>query len=179
MASQWIIAKDHQKSSEFCDCSVCYKLMGRVLFDHLIDCQMYLHRDMLANWSLLIDKKFWLDGCWVSSLFFPHSPESDPVKRGEGTEDALRFFISEAEDFLFLLIIVFCEWRNNARVKVQSISSFVSLLLLISAERYTQGVGEGVVATDTLRREIIHRLYISPLSHSELLKQFRVRGARG
>jgi len=82
-------------------------------------------------------------------LVFPCSPESDPVKRGEGTEDALRFFISEAEEFLFLLIIVF-------------------------SERYALGIGEGVAATDALRREIIHRLYISPLSHSELLKQFRM-----
>lgn len=52
--------------------------------------------------------------CRISSLLLPHSPESDPVKRGEGTEDALRFFISEAEEFLFLLIIVFCESKGQS-----------------------------------------------------------------
>ena len=36
------------------------------------------------------------------------------------------------------------------------------------------GVGEGVTNRLKLRREVIHRLYISSLSHSELMKHFRV-----
>ncbi len=41
---------------------------------------------------------------FISMYMF--SPDSDPSKRGEPTEDALRFFISEAEEFLFLLIVL-------------------------------------------------------------------------
>ena len=47
-------------------------------------------------------------------------------------------------------------------------------LSLSLAERYIPGVGMGVSNTDALKREIIHRLYIAPQSHSELVKQFRV-----
>lgn len=36
------------------------------------------------------------------------------------------------------------------------------------------GIGEGVTPIIALRREVIHRLYISPLSHSEVVKHFRV-----
>ena len=46
----------------------------------------------------------------------------------------------------------------------------------LTAERYVPGVGRGVSNTDALKREIIHRLYIAPQTHSELIKQFRVSG---
>ena len=44
-----------------------------------------------------------------------------------------------------------------------------------SAERYSKGVGEGMTKSSILKREVIHRLYISPLSHSELVKHLKVR----
>ena len=40
-------------------------------------------------------------------MYVCFSPDSDPSRRGEPTDDALRFFISEAEEFLFLLIVIF------------------------------------------------------------------------
>lgn len=46
---------------------------------------------------------------------------------------------------------------------------------MIAAERYSKGVGEGMTKASILKREIIHRLYISPLSHSEILKHLKVR----
>ena len=55
-----------------------------------------------------------------------------------------------------------------------SVFDVVLSLSLSLAERYIPGVGRGVSNTDALKREIIHRLYIAPQSHSELVKQFRV-----
>ncbi|XP_064402875.1 E3 ubiquitin-protein ligase UBR2-like isoform X2 [Halichondria panicea] len=79
-----------------------------------------------------------------------NSPNSDPTQRdGEPADDALRFFISEAEDFLFLLITIF-------------------------TERHSEGVGVGVSRVNALRREIIHRLFINPLIHSQIIKLFRL-----
>ena len=42
------------------------------------------------------------------------------------------------------------------------------------AERYVCGVGENITKESILKREVIHRLYISPLSHSEIVKQLKV-----
>ncbi|CAI8057989.1 E3 ubiquitin-protein ligase UBR2, partial [Geodia barretti] len=87
--------------------------------------------------------KFRLD-TWIAS------PGSDPsVRRGESSEDALRFFLNEAEEFVFLFITIFCE-------------------------RWVAGVGEGVKEMDSLRRELVHKLFIAPLSHSQILKEFRM-----
>ena len=47
-------------------------------------------------------------------------------------------------------------------------------LMIFSGERYVVGVGEGVKETDSLRRELIHKLFIAPLAHSQILKEFRV-----
>jgi hypothetical protein len=87
--------------------------------------------------------KFRLD-TWIAS------PGSDPsVRRGEPSEDALSFFLNEAEEFFFLLITIFCE-------------------------RWVVGVGDGVKEVDSLRRELVHKLFIAPLSHSQILKEFRM-----
>ena len=51
---------------------------------------------------------------------------------------------------------------------------YFNVCYILLAERYIPGVGRGVSNTDALKREIIHRLYIAPQSHSELVKQFRV-----
>ena len=42
------------------------------------------------------------------------------------------------------------------------------------AERHVRGVGENVTKESILKREVIHRLFISPLSHSEIVKQLKV-----
>ena len=54
----------------------------------------------------------------------------------------------------------------------------MSWYIFCVAERFACGVGEGVTNKSVLRREIIHRLYISSMSHSELIKYLRV-SARG
>ena len=41
-------------------------------------------------------------------------------------------------------------------------------------ERFIPGVSD-VTQADCLKQEIIHQLYITPLSHSELLKNLKVR----
>ena len=48
------------------------------------------------------------------------------------------------------------------------------LSCLVAAERYVKGVGENVTKESILKREVIHRLFISPLSHSEIVKQLKV-----
>ena len=40
------------------------------------------------------------------------SPLSAVGKRGEPKDDQLRFLINETEEFLFLLIIIFCKLNN-------------------------------------------------------------------
>ena len=45
---------------------------------------------------------------------------------------------------------------------------------LCLAERHSEGVGVGVSRVNALRREIIHRLFINPLIHSQIIKLFRV-----
>ncbi|XP_060067571.1 E3 ubiquitin-protein ligase UBR2-like isoform X1 [Ylistrum balloti] len=46
---------------------------------------------------------------------------------------------------------------------------FLNLLIIIIGERYVEGVGD-VTSADTVQREIIHQLCISPMAHSELSK---------
>lgn len=46
---------------------------------------------------------------------------------------------------------------------------FLNLLIIIIGERYVEGIGE-VTSEDTVKREIIHQLCISPMAHSELSK---------
>ena len=65
-------------------------------------------------------------------------------------DDAVRFLITELEEFLFLIITVF-------------------------GERHAPGIGEGMTADDCLRQELIHILYISAQPHSKIMKKFRVR----
>ena len=43
-----------------------------------------------------------------------------------------------------------------------------------TGERFIPGVSD-VTQADCLKQEIIHQLYITPLSHSELLKNLKVR----
>lgn len=64
-------------------------------------------------------------------------------------DDAVRFLITELEEFLFLIITVF-------------------------GERHTPGIGEGMTKDDTLRQELVHILYISAQPHSKIMKKFRV-----
>ena len=45
-------------------------------------------------------------------------------------------------------------------------------LFPLAGERFVKGVGESVTRCDTLKREIIHKLLISPLPHSQILKEF-------
>ena len=63
-------------------------------------------------------------------------------------DDAVRFLITELEEFLFLMITVF-------------------------GERHVPGIGEGMTASDSLRRELIHMLYITAQPHSKIMKKFR------
>ena len=51
---------------------------------------------------------------------------------------------------------------------------FLTSSLLPSGERWVVGVGDGVKEVDSLRRELVHKLFIAPLSHSQILKEFRV-----
>ncbi|GAB1601270.1 E3 ubiquitin-protein ligase UBR2-like isoform X2 [Argonauta hians] len=46
---------------------------------------------------------------------------------------------------------------------------FLNLLIIISGERYSVGVGQ-VSPKDVVKREIIHQLCITPMAHSELVK---------
>lgn len=45
----------------------------------------------------------------------------------------------------------------------------VQTLLFVTGERYVPGVGR-VSADDFMRREIIHKLFLRPMTHSELIK---------
>ena len=45
----------------------------------------------------------------------------------------------------------------------------VQTLFFITGERYVPGVGR-VSADDFMRREIIHKLFLRPMTHSELIK---------
>lgn len=49
-----------------------------------------------------------------------------------------------------------------------------STFLLSTGERYMPGVGR-VSADDFMRREIIHRLCLRPMTHSELIKALPLR----
>ena len=42
-------------------------------------------------------------------------------------------------------------------------------MIVLVSERYVPGVGQ-VTNTDRVRREVLHQLYINPLSHSEIVK---------
>ncbi|XP_078350500.1 E3 ubiquitin-protein ligase UBR2-like [Oculina patagonica] len=53
--------------------------------------------------------------------------------------------------------------------KLTIAESFFSLLIAIVGERYMPGVGR-VSADDFMRREIVHRLCLRPMTHSELIK---------
>lgn len=66
-----------------------------------------------------------------------------------GGDDALRFVITEIEELMFLFIVLY-------------------------GERYQVGVGEGMSQEDSIRRELIHLLYLGPLPHSQILKKFKV-----
>ncbi|XP_071789755.1 E3 ubiquitin-protein ligase UBR2-like isoform X2 [Asterias amurensis] len=46
---------------------------------------------------------------------------------------------------------------------------FLHLMIVLVSERYVPGVGQ-VTNTDRVRREVLHQLYINPLSHSEIVK---------
>ncbi|XP_021345433.1 E3 ubiquitin-protein ligase UBR2-like isoform X2 [Mizuhopecten yessoensis] len=46
---------------------------------------------------------------------------------------------------------------------------FLNILIIIIGERYVEGIGN-VTSEDTVQREIIHQLCISPMAHSELSK---------
>ena len=48
------------------------------------------------------------------------------------------------------------------------------LLIVLYGERYQVGVGEGMSQEDSIRRELIHLLYLGPLPHSQILKKFKV-----
>ena len=45
---------------------------------------------------------------------------------------------------------------------------------LLLGERYIPGVSD-VTPEDCLKQEVLHQLYVAPLSHSELLKQLKVQ----
>jgi len=53
--------------------------------------------------------------------------------------------------------------------KMTVAESMFSLLIAIIGERYVPGVGR-VSADDFMRREIIHKLFLRPMTHSELIK---------
>ncbi|XP_022090743.1 E3 ubiquitin-protein ligase UBR2-like [Acanthaster planci] len=46
---------------------------------------------------------------------------------------------------------------------------FLHLLIVLVSERYIPGVGQ-VTDADRVRREVLHQLYINPMSHSEMVK---------
>ncbi len=47
-------------------------------------------------------------------------------------------------------------------------------MYLLLVERFVPGVGEGVTKRIEMRRELIHHLFITSHTHSELVKHFRV-----
>jgi E3 ubiquitin-protein ligase UBR2 len=72
----------------------------------------------------------------------------DPVDgRDEPVDDAICYLTAEAEELVYLLIIVL-------------------------GEHYFPGVGQ-VEMSHCLRRELIHTLYISPYSHNDLIKHHK------
>ena len=107
----------------------------------------------------------------------------------KNSEDALRFFLSEAEEFMFLLIAILCE-SHICTYTCTCSCTFLSTckytittcyhchwkvynnLFPLAGERFVKGIGDGVTMSDTLKREIIHKLLISPLPHSQILKEF-------
>lgn len=58
---------------------------------------------------------------------------------------------------------------DNVRQTIMLAEEFLNLLLIILGERYVPGLGQ-VTHEDTLKREVIHLLCISPMSNSELSK---------
>ncbi|XP_061173944.1 E3 ubiquitin-protein ligase UBR2-like isoform X1 [Saccostrea echinata] len=58
---------------------------------------------------------------------------------------------------------------DNVRQTIMLAEEFLNLVLIILGERYVPGLGQ-VTREDTLKREIIHLLCISPMSNSELSK---------
>lgn len=59
--------------------------------------------------------------------------------------------------------------EDGMKPTVNMVEEFLSLLITIIGERYVPGVGK-VSADDCIKNEIIHQLFIKPLSHSELNK---------
>ena len=59
-------------------------------------------------------------------------------------------------------------------VYISAFSPSPPLFSLCPGERWVVGVGEGVKEVDSLRRELVHKLVIAPISHSQILKEFRV-----
>lgn len=50
----------------------------------------------------------------VTAIFYLcGSPDSDPCNRGEPVDDALRFFISEAEELFFLLLTIYSKYVHS------------------------------------------------------------------
>ena len=47
-------------------------------------------------------------------------------------------------------------------------------MYVLPGERYIPGVSD-VTPEDCLKQEVLHQLYVAPLSHSELLKQLKVQ----
>lgn len=106
---------------------------------------------MLQSMAAILDP-----GVFLYALLYKYrlekwlvNPQNSLKDRKERGEDAVRFLISELEEFLFLLIVIFCE-------------------------RYKPGIGEGMTSTDTIRRELIHILFLGPLPHSHIMKKFKM-----
>lgn len=59
--------------------------------------------------------------------------------------------------------------EEGIKQTVNMVEEFLSLLITIIGERYVPGVGN-VTVDDCIKHEIIHQLFIKPLSHSELNK---------
>ncbi|BFZ11988.1 hypothetical protein BsWGS_15028 [Bradybaena similaris] len=59
--------------------------------------------------------------------------------------------------------------EDSVRQTVTLAEEFLSLLIILLEERYIPGVGQ-VTKRDTVKREVIHLLCISPMAHSKLSK---------